>query len=163
VRFSRRLDNLARISSPRWERKISRSAKPGWTSFSLGSAIPIFLLLATSWRRCSARWRTRRPSLCRADWRSPMNSARRPLLLRARFGVEIDRPRNSFRFLGPRRYWPPLLAFSTREPRPGADPGVSGLLRGSLIVGAEVRYLRLQPRRAFCPIWTRCRRRSEAG
>ncbi len=153
MRFSRRLDNLAPYLFAEMERKISEKRKSGVDVISLGIGDPDLptpgYIVEEMQRQVADAQNHRYPS----NWGLREFGEAAASFYKRRFGVEIDPAKEFFPLLGAKEglahiCWA-LLDAGDLALVP--DPGYPVYSGGSLIVGAEVRYLRLQPEKGFLP------------
>ena len=153
MRFSRRLDNLAPYLFAEMERKISEKRKSGVDVISLGIGDPDLptpgYIVEEMQRQVADAQNHRYPS----NWGLHEFGEAAASFYERRFGVEIDPAKEFFPLLGAKEglahiCWA-LLDAGDLALVP--DPGYPVYSGGSLIVGAEVRYLRLQPEKGFLP------------
>ena len=145
-----------------------RSARAGSTSSAWASATPTCPRRPTSSRRCSARWPTRATIAIPSNWGLPEFARGGGLAsTSAASACDID-PEHGVLAPAGRQGGPgPHLLVHCSTPGDLAlvpDPGYPVYAGGSILVGAEVRYLPPPAReRASCPIWTRSARRRPGG
>ena len=153
MRFSRRLDNLAPYLFAEMERKISEKRKSGVDVISLGIGDPDLptpgYIVEEMQRQVADAQNHRYPS----NWGLREFGEAAASFYRRRFDVEIDPAKEFFPLLGAKEglahiCWALLDAGDVALV---PDPGYPVYSGGSLIVGAEVRYLRLQPAKGFLP------------
>ncbi len=153
MRFSRRLDNLAPYLFAEMERKISEKRKSGVDVISLGIGDPDLptpgYIVEEMQRQVADAQNHRYPS----NWGLREFGEAAASFYKRRFGVEIDPAKEFFPLLGAKEglahiCWA-LLDAGDLALVP--DPGYPVYSGGSLMVGAEVRYLRLQPEKGFLP------------
>ena len=153
MRFSRRLDNLAPYLFAEMERKISEKRKSGVDVISLGIGdpdLPTPAYIVEEMQRQVADARNHRyPS----NWGLHEFGEAAASFYKRRFGVDIDPTKEFFPTLGSKEglahvCWT-LLDAGDLALVP--DPGYPVYSGGSIMVGAEVRYLRLRPERGFLP------------
>ncbi len=153
MRFSRRLDNLAPYLFAEMERKISEKRKSGADVISLGIGDPDLptpgYIVEEMQRQVADAQNHRYPS----NWGLREFGEAAASFYKRRFGVEIDPAKEFFPLLGAKEglahiCWA-LLDAGDLALVP--DPGYPVYSGGSLMVGAEVRYLRLQPEKGFLP------------
>ena len=153
MRFSRRLDNLAPYLFAEMERKISEKRKSGVDVISLGIGDPDLptpgYIVEEMQRQVADAQNHRYPS----NWGLREFGEAAASFYNRRFGVAIDPAKEFFPLLGAKEglahiCWA-LLDAGDLALVP--DPGYPVYSGGSLIVGAEVRYLRLQPDKGFLP------------
>ena len=153
MQFSRRMDNLAPYLFAEMERRITEKRKSGVDVISLGIGDPDLptppYIVEEMQRQVAAPPITaiRATGVCRNSPRPPQISTRR------RFGVRIDPQAGVLPATGSQgRSGPHLLLCSIRVTLALVpDPGYPVYAGGSLIAGAEVRYLHLAAESGFLP------------
>ena len=153
MRFSRRLDNLAPYLFAEMERKISEKRKTGVDVISLGIGDPDLptpgYIVEEMQRQVADAQNHRYPS----NWGLHEFGEAAASFYERRFGVEIDPAKEFFPLLGAKEGLAHLCwaLLDAGDLALVPDPGYPVYSGGSLIVGAEVRYLRLQPEKGFLP------------
>ena len=153
MRFSRRLDNLAPYLFAEMERKISEKRKSGVDVISLGIGDPDLptpgYIVEEMQRQVADAQNHRYPS----NWGLHEFGEAAASFYERRFGVEIDPAKEFFPLLGAKEGLAHLCwaLLDAGDLALVPDPGYPVYSGGSLIVGAEVRYLRLQPEKGFLP------------
>jgi len=153
VQFSRRMDNLAPYLFAELERKIAEKRKQGVDVISLGIGdpdLPTPAYIVEEMQRQVADPRNHRyPS----NWGLPEFAEAAAGFYRRRFGVEIDPGTEFFPLLGAKEGLAHLCwaILDAGDLALVPDPGYPVYAGGSLLVGAQVRYLRLRPENGFLP------------
>ena len=153
MRFSRRLDNLAPYLFAEMERKISEKRRSGVDVISLGIGDPDLptpgYIVEEMQRQVADAQNHRYPS----NWGLHEFGEAAASFYERRFGVEIDPAKEFFPLLGAKEGLAHLCwaLLDAGDLALVPDPGYPVYSGGSLIVGAEVRYLRLQPEKGFLP------------
>lgn len=153
VRFSRRMDNIAPYLFAEMERKISEKRKSGVDVISLGIGdpdlpTPLYVVEEMQRQVCDAA-NHRYPS----NWGLAEFGEAAASFYRRRFGVDIDPATEFFPLLGAKEGLA-HICLATLDPGDVAlvpDPGYPVYAGGSILAGAEVRYLDLVPERGFLP------------
>ena len=153
LQFSRRMDGLAPYLFAEMERKIVEKRKSGVDVISLGIGDPDLptpaYVVEEMQRQVADAANHRYPS----NWGLPEFAEAAASFYQRRFGVELDAKREFFPLLGAKEGLA-HICLSLLDPGDLAlvpDPGYPVYAGGSIIVGAEVRYLRLAPERGFLP------------
>ena len=153
MRFSRRMDNLAPYLFAEMERKIAEKRKCGVDVISLGIGdpdLPTPTFIVEEMQRQVAEPRNHRyPS----NWGVADFGEAAASFYKRRFGVDLDPAKEFFPLLGAKEglahiCWA-LLDAGDLALVP--DPGYPVYAGGSIIVGAEIRYLRLRAENGFLP------------
>jgi LL-diaminopimelate aminotransferase len=153
LRFSQRMDKLAPYLFAEMERKISEKRKSGVDVISLGIGdpdLPTPAYIVDEMRRQVADpANDRYPS----NWGHPEYAQAAASFYERRFGVHIDPTQEFMALLGAKEGLA-HVCLSMLDPGDLAlvpDPGYPVYAGGSILAGAEVRYLRLQPDKGFLP------------
>ncbi len=153
MKFSRRMDNLAPYLFAEMERKIADKRNSGVDVISLGIGDPDLptpaYIVEEMQRQVADAANHRYPS----NWGLRDFGEAAASFYRRRFGVELDPGKEFFPLLGAKEglahiCWA-LLDAGDLALVP--DPGYPVYAGGSLIVGAEVKYLNLSPEKGFLP------------
>ena len=153
MRFSKRMDNLAPYLFAEMERKISEKREAGVDVISLGIGdpdLPTPAFIVEEMQRQVADPRNHRyPS----NWGVGEFGEAAAAFYERRFGVAIDPAKEFFPLLGAKEglahiCWA-LLDAGDLALVP--DPGYPVYAGGSIMAGADVRYLRLRPEKGFLP------------
>jgi LL-diaminopimelate aminotransferase len=153
VQFSRRMDNLAPYLFAEMERKITEKRKSGVDVISLGIGDPDLptpaYIVEEMQRQVADAANHRYPS----NWGLTEFAEAAASFYQRRFGVELDPKKEFFPLLGSKEGLA-HICLALLDPGDLAlvpDPGYPVYAGGSIIVGAEVRYLKLAPERGFLP------------
>jgi LL-diaminopimelate aminotransferase len=153
LQFSRRMDNLSPYLFAEMERKITEKRKSGVDVISLGIGDPDIptpaYIVEEMQRQVADAANHRYPS----NWGLTEFSEAAASFYHRRFGVELDPTREFFPLLGSKEGLA-HVCLALLDPGDLAlvpDPGYPVYAGGSIIVGAEVRYLRLASERGFLP------------
>lgn len=153
VRFSRRMDDLAPYLFASIEQKIAQKRSAGIDVISLGIGDPDLptpaYIVEEMQRQVADPANHRYPS----NWGHPEFANAAASFYRRRFGVEID-PDGEFMALLGAKEGLAHICFALLDPGDLAlvpDPGYPVYGGGSILAGAEVRYLRLRPETGFLP------------
>jgi LL-diaminopimelate aminotransferase len=153
VQFARRMDNLAPYLFAEMERKITEKRKSGVDVISLGIGDPDLptpaFIVEEMQRQVADAANHRYPS----NWGVPEFAEAAAGFYKRRFGVDLDPKREFFPLLGAKEGLA-HVCLTLLDPGDLAlvpDPGYPVYAGGSIIVGAEVRYLNLVPERGFLP------------
>jgi LL-diaminopimelate aminotransferase len=153
VQFSRRMDGLAPYLFAEMERRISEKRKSGVDVISLGIGDPDLptprFIVEEMQRQVADGANHKYPS----NWGLPEFAEAAAGFYKKRFGVDVDPKREFFPLLGAKEglahvCWALL---DTGDLALVPDPGYPVYAGGSLIVGADVRYLNLTAERGFLP------------
>ncbi len=151
--FSRRMDNLAPYLFAEMERKIAEKRASGVDVISLGIGDPDLptptYIVKEMQRQVADPGNHSYPS----NWGVPEYGEAAAAFYKRRFGVDLDPKREFFPLLGAKEGLA-HVCWSMLDPGDLAlvpDPGYPVYAGGSLIAGAEVRYLRLLPDKGFLP------------
>jgi LL-diaminopimelate aminotransferase len=153
VQFSRRMDNLVPYLFAEIERKIAEKRKSGVDVISLGIGDPDLptpaYIVEEMQRQVADPANHRYPS----NWGVPEFGQAACDFYKRRFGVDLDPAKEFFPLLGAKEglahiCWSMLDAGDLALVPDPSYPVYSG---SSLMVGAEVRYLRLRPDKGFLP------------
>ncbi len=153
MQFSRRMDGLAPYLFAEMERKISDKRKSGVDVISLGIGDPDLptpaYIVEEMQRQVADAANHRYPS----NWGLGEFAEAAASFYKRRFGVELDPKKEFFPLLGAKEglahiCWA-LLDAGDLALVP--DPGYPVYAGGSVIVGAEVKYLELAPENGFLP------------
>jgi LL-diaminopimelate aminotransferase len=147
------MDNLAPYLFAEMERKVTEKRNSGVDVISLGIGDPDLptpaYIVEEMQRQVADAANHRYPS----NWGLPEFAEAAASFYRRRFGVEIDPKLEFFPLLGAKEGLA-HICLSLLDPGDLAlvpDPGYPVYAGGSIIVGAEVRYLKLAPERGFLP------------
>jgi LL-diaminopimelate aminotransferase len=153
VQFSRRMDNLAPYLFAEMERKIVEKRNSGVDVISLGIGDPDLptpaYIVEEMQRQVAAAKNHQYPS----NWGLGEFGDAAAAFYGRRFGVEIEPGREFFPLLGAKEGLA-HVCWALLDPGDLAlvpDPGYPVYSGGSLIAGAEVKYLHLDPERGFLP------------
>jgi LL-diaminopimelate aminotransferase len=153
VRFSRRMDNLAPYLFAEMERKVAEKRKSGVDVISLGIGDPDLptpaFIVEEMQRQVADAANDRYPS----NWGHPEYANAAAGFYKRRFGVDIDPTREFFPLLGAKEGLA-HICFAMLDAGDLAlvpDPGYPVYAGGSILAGAEVRYLHLHPENGFLP------------
>ncbi len=153
MRFSRRMDNLAPYLFAAIEQKIAEKRKSGVDVISLGIGDPDLptpaYIVEEMQRQVADPANDRYPS----NWGHPDYAKAAASFYERRFGVDID-PAGEFMALLGAKEGLAHICFSMLDAGDLAlvpDPGYPVYSGGSILAGAEVRYLRLKPENGFLP------------
>ncbi len=153
MRFSRRMDNLAPYLFAEMERKISEKRKSGVDVISLGIGDPDLptpaYIVEEMRRQVADPTNDRYPS----NWGHPEYAQAAASFYRRRFDVDIDPAQEFMALLGAKEGLA-HICLAMLDPGDLAlvpDPGYPVYAGGSILAGAEVRYLRLLPEKGFLP------------
>ena len=153
MEFSRRMDHLAPYLFAEMERKISDKRKSGVDVISLGIGDPDLptppFVVEEMQRQVAIAANHRYPS----NWGLPEFAEAAAEFYQRRFGVEVDPRREFFPLLGAKEGLA-HVCWALLDPGDLAlvpDPGYPVYAGGSIIAGAEVRYLQLEAERGFLP------------
>jgi len=151
VLFSRRMDDLAPYLFAEMERKIAEKRQSGVDVISLGIGDPDLptppYIVEEMQRQVADPSNHRYPS----NWGLAEYGEAAAGFYERRFGVDIDPQKEFFPLLGAKEGLA-HACWAILDPGDLAlvpDPGYPVYSGGSLIVGAEVRYLRLRPEKGF--------------
>jgi len=153
VRFSRRMDNLAPYLFAEMERKISEKRKSGVDVISLGIGDPDLptpaYIVEEMQRQVADPANDRYPS----NWGHPEYARAAASFYERRFGVDIDPTQEFMALLGAKEGLAHicLSMLDVGDLALVPDPGYPVYSGGSILAGAEVRYLRLKPEKGFLP------------
>ncbi len=153
MQFSRRMDGLAPYLFAEMERKIIEKRKSGVDVISLGIGDPDLptpaFIVEEMQRQVADAANHRYPS----NWGLVEFAEAAASFYQRRFGVELDPKLEFFPLLGAKEGLA-HICLSLLDPGDLAlvpDPGYPVYAGGSIIVGAEVRYLNLAAERGFLP------------
>jgi LL-diaminopimelate aminotransferase len=153
VQFSRRMDDLAPYLFAEMERKINEKRNSGVDVISLGIGDPDLptpgYIVEEMQRQVADAANHRYPS----NWGLGEFAEAAASFYQRRFGVELDPKKEFFPLLGSKEGLA-HICLALLDPGDLAlvpDPGYPVYAGGSLIVGAEVRYLNLSPESGFLP------------
>ncbi len=153
MQFSRRMDGLAPYLFAEMERKIIEKRKSGMDVISLGIGDPDLptpaYIVEEMQRQVADAANHRYPS----NWGLAEFAEAAATFYQRRFGVELDPKREFFPLLGAIEGLA-HICLSLLDPGDLAlvpDPGYPVYAGGSIMVGAEVRYLKLAPERGLLP------------
>ncbi len=153
MQFSKRMDNLAPYLFAEMERKITEKRNSGVDVISLGIGDPDLptpaYIVEEMQRQVADAANHRYPS----NWGLTEFGEAAAAFYSRRFGVELDPKLEFFPLLGAKEGLA-HICLSMLDPGDLAlvpDPGYPVYAGGSIIVGAEVRYLNLAPERGFLP------------
>jgi LL-diaminopimelate aminotransferase len=153
VRFSRRMDDLAPYLFASIEQKIAEKRSSGVDVISLGIGDPDLptpaYIVEEMQRQVADPANDRYPS----NWGHREFAEAAASFYKRRFGVDID-PAGEFMALLGAKEGLAHVCFALLDPGDLAlvpDPGYPVYGGGSILAGADVRYLRLQPERGFLP------------
>ena len=151
--FSRRMDNLAPYLFADMERKIADKRKSGVDVISLGIGdpdLPTPAFIVEEMQRQVADARNHRyPS----NWGLSEFAEAAASFYKRRFGADLDPAKEFFPLMGSKEGLA-HVCMALLDPGDLAlvpDPGYPVYSSGSLMMGAEVRYLNLSPDRGFTP------------
>jgi LL-diaminopimelate aminotransferase len=153
VQFSKRMDNLAPYLFAEMERKVSEKRNSGVDVISLGIGdpdLPTPAYIVEEMRRQVADSANHRyPS----NWGLEEFAEAVASFYQRRFGVELDAKKEFFPLLGAKEGLAHicLALLDQGDLALVPDPGYPVYAGGSIIVGAEVRYLNLSPDNGFLP------------
>ena len=153
MRFSRRMDNLAPYLFAEMERKISEKRKSGVDVISLGIGDPDLptpaYIVEEMQRQVADPANDRYPS----NWGHPEYAQAAASFYERRFGVDIDPTQEFMALLGAKEGLAHicLSMLDVGDLALVPDPGYPVYSGGSILAGAEVRYLRLKPEKGFLP------------
>ena len=153
MRFSRRMDNLAPYLFAEMERKISEKRKSGVDVISLGIGDPDLptpaYIVEEMQRQVADPANDRYPS----NWGHPEYARAAASFYERRFGVDIDPTQEFMALLGAKEGLAHicLSMLDVGDLALVPDPGYPVYSGGSILAGAEVRYLRLKPEKGFLP------------
>ncbi len=151
--FSRRMDGLPPYLFARIEQKIAEKRKAGVDVISLGIGdpdLPTPQYIVEEMQRQVADPRNHRyPS----NWGLPEFAQAAADFYRRRFGAEIDPTKEFFPLLGAKEGLAHVCMsmLDAGDLALVPDPGYPVYSGGSIMMGAEVRYLRLRPETGFLP------------
>ena len=153
MRFSKRMDNLAPYLFAEAERKIAEKRAAGADVISLGIGDPDLptpaYIVEEMQRQVADPGNDRYPS----NWGHPEYAAAAASFYKRRFGVDIDAKQEFMALLGAKEGLA-HVCFSMLDVGDLAlvpDPGYPVYAGGSILAGADVRYLRLRPEGGFLP------------
>jgi LL-diaminopimelate aminotransferase len=153
VQFSKRMDNMAPYLFAEMERKVTEKRNSGVDVISLGIGDPDLptpaYIVEEMQRQVADAANHRYPS----NWGLAEFGEAAASFYQRRFGVELDPKLEFFPLLGAKEGLA-HICLSMLDPGDLAlvpDPGYPVYAGGSIIVGAEVRYLNLAPERGFLP------------
>jgi LL-diaminopimelate aminotransferase len=153
VQFSRRMDDLAPYLFAEMERKINEKRNSGVDVISLGIGDPDLptpaYIVEEMQRQVADAANHRYPS----NWGLREFAEAAASFYQRRFGVELDAKKEFFPLLGSKEGLA-HICLALLDPGDLAlvpDPGYPVYAGGSIIVGAEVRYLNLAPESGFLP------------
>jgi LL-diaminopimelate aminotransferase len=153
VQFSKRMDQLAPYLFAEMERRISKKRESGVDVISLGIGDPDLptppFIVEEMQRQVAMAGNHRYPS----NWGLPEFAEAAAGFYRRRFGVDID-PKGEFLPLLGAKEGLAHVCWALLDPGDLAlvpDPGYPVYAGGSIIAGAEVRYLTLAAERGFLP------------
>lgn len=153
MQFSKRMDDLAPYLFAEMERKISEKRKSGVDVISLGIGDPDLptppFIVEEMQRQVALAANHRYPS----NWGLPEFAEAAAGFYQRRFGVVVD-PKGEFLPLLGAKEGLAHICWALLDPDDLAlvpDPGYPVYSGGSIIAGAEVRYLRLAPDNGFLP------------
>ncbi len=153
MQFSKRMDNLAPYLFAEMERKISEKRKSGVDVISLGIGDPDLptprYIVEEMQRQVADAGNHRYPS----NWGLPEFAAAAASFYKRRFGVEVDPAKEFFPLQGAKEGLAHicLALLDAGDLALVPDPGYPVYSGGSVIVGAEVKYLNLRPEQGFLP------------
>lgn len=153
MQFSRRMEGLAPYLFAEMERKISEKRESGVDVISLGIGDPDMptpkYIVEEMQRQVADAANHRYPS----NWGLSEFAEAGADFYKRRFGVDIDAEREFFPLLGAKEGLAHLCLALLDEGDLALvpDPGYPVYAGGSIIVGAEVKYLPLSPERGFLP------------
>ncbi len=151
--FSRRMDDLPPYLFARIEQKIAEKRKAGVDVISLGIGdpdLPTPQYIVEEMQRQVADPRNHRyPS----NWGLPEFAQAAADFYRRRFGAEIDPAKEFFPLLGAKEGLAHVCMsmLDAGDLALVPDPGYPVYSGGSIMMGAEVRYLHLRPEKGFLP------------
>ncbi|MGI5939524.1 MAG: LL-diaminopimelate aminotransferase [Thermoleophilia bacterium] len=153
MRFSQRMDKLPPYLFARIEQKIAEKRKSGVDVISLGIGDPDLptpaYIVQEMQRQVADPENHRYPS----NWGVAAFAEAAARFYKRRFGVDIDPTKEFFPLLGAKEGLA-HICWAMLDPGDLAlvpDPGYPVYAGGSLIAGADVRYLRLSPEKGFLP------------
>jgi LL-diaminopimelate aminotransferase len=153
VRFSQRMDNLAPYLFAEAERKIAEKRAAGIDVISLGIGDPDLptpaYIVEEMQRQVADPANDRYPS----NWGLPVYAQAAAAFYKRRFGVDIDPAREFMALLGAKEGLA-HICFAMLDAGDLAlvpDPGYPVYSGGSILAGADVRYLPLKPENGFLP------------
>ena len=153
MRFSQRMDNLAPYLFAEIERKIAEKRKSGVDVISLGIGDPDLptpaYIVEEMQRQVADPANDRYPS----NWGHPDYANAAAAFYKRRFGVDIDPTAEFMALLGAKEGLA-HICFALLDAGDLAlvpDPGYPVYSGGSILAGAQVRYLRLDPDKGFLP------------
>ncbi len=153
MQFSRRMEGLAPYLFAEMERKIAEKRESGVDVISLGIGDPDLptpgYIVEEMQRQVADAANHRYPS----NWGLGEFGEAAVRFYQKRFGVELDQKQEFFPLLGAKEGLA-HICLSMLDPGDLAlvpDPGYPVYAGGSIIVGAEVRYLSLMPEKGFLP------------
>jgi len=153
VRFSRRMDNLAPYLFAEMERKIAEKRSSGVDVISLGIGDPDLstptYIVEEMQRQVADAGNHRYPS----NWGLTEFGEAAASFYKRRFGVDLDPAEEFFPLLGAKEGLAHicLALLDAGDLALVPDPGYPVYAGGSLMMGAEVRHLRLRPENGFLP------------